>query len=266
MAVRCISFTGSSLTGQRIQAAAAKSNMKHVHMELGGKTPAVIFEDADLDSAATQTQFSIQFNSGQACVANSRIYVQDTVADKFIQLFREKFGAVKMGDPLDPSTTHGPQIDALQYNRVKKYLGIGGQDGSLTLGGDAENGFFVKPTIFENVPEDSRLMRDEIFGPVVAINTFKTEAEAIEKANNTEFGLYAAVFTRDLDRAVRMSKALEAGTVGVNCTSPTNASDAAFGGFKMSGSGREGMLYSLENFVQTKSILIKAGQAGGSIF
>lgn len=112
---------------------------------------------------------------------------------------------------------------------MKQYLGIGGQDGSLTLGGNAENGFFVKLTIFENVPEDSRLMRDEIFGPVMAINTFKTEAEAIEKANNTEFGLYAATFTRDLDRAVRMSRALEAGTMGVNCTSPTNASDAALG-------------------------------------
>lgn len=265
MAVRCISFTGSSLTGQKIQAAAAKSNMKHVHMELGGKTPAVIFEDADLDSAATQTQFSIQFNSGQVCVANSRIYVQDTVAEKFTQLFREKFGAVTLGNPLDASTTHGPQVDVLQYNRVKEYLDIGARDGSLTLGGDAENGFFVKPTIFEDVPEESRLMREEIFGPVVAINTFKTEAEAIEKANDTEFGLYA-VFTKDLDRAVRVSRALEAGTVGVNCTSPTNASDAAFGGYKMSGSGREGMLYSLQNFVQTKSLLIKAGQASGSVF
>ena len=235
-------------------------------MELGGKSPAVIFEDADLEAAAVQTQFSIQFNSGQVCVANSRIYVQESVYDKFLALFREKFAAVKLGDPLDPSTTHGPQIDAAQYKRVQEYLGVGQKDGSLTQGGDANDGFFVKPTIFEKVPEESRLMREEVFGPVVAINTFKTEEEAVRKANDTEFGLYASVFTKDLDRAVRMSKALQAGTVGVNCTSPTNAKDGAFGGYKMSGNGREGMLYSLDNFLQLKTILIRSVQGSGNIF
>jgi aldehyde dehydrogenase (NAD+) len=259
MDIRCLSFTGSTLTGQKIQVAAAKSNMKHCHMELGGKSPAVVFEDADLEAAATQTQFSIQFNSGQVCVANSRVYVQESVYDKFIAIFREKFAGVKLGDPLDPTTSHGPQIDALQYKRVQEYLGVGEKDASLTQGGDANDGFFVKPTIFEKVPEDSRLMREEVFGPVVAINTFKTEEEAVQKANDTEFGLYASVFTKDLDRAVRMSRALQAGLVGVNCTSPTNAKDAAFGGYKMSGNSREGLLYSIDNFVQLKSILIKSG-------
>lgn len=266
MAVRCISFTGSSLTGQKIQAAAAKSNMKHVHMELGGKSPAVVFEDADLEAAAAATQFSIRFNSGQVCVANSRVYVQESVAEKFTALFRAQFSQFALGDPLDPATQQGPQIDVLQYKRIQEYLGIGQKDGSLTVGGDANDGFFVKPTIFEGLPEDSRLMREEIFGPVVAINTFKTEEEAINKANDTEFGLYASVFTKDLDRAVRMSKALEAGTVGVNCTSPTNAKDAAFGGYKMSGTGREGLLYSIDNFVQTKTILIKAAGTSAGIF
>lgn len=266
MAVRCISFTGSSLTGQKIQAAAAKSNMKHVHMELGGKSPAVVFEDADLEAAAAATQFSIRFNSGQVCVANSRVYVQESVAEKFTALFRAQFSQFALGDPLDPATQQGPQIDVLQYKRIQEYLGIGQKDGSLTVGGDANDGFFVKPTIFEGLPEDSRLMREEIFGPVVAINTFKTEEEAINKANDTEFGLYASVFTKDLDRAVRMSKALEAGTVGVNCTSPTNAKDAAFGGYKMSGTGREGLLYSIDNFVQTKTILIKAAGTSPGIF
>lgn len=260
MKVRCISFTGSSLTGQKIQAAAAKSNLKHVLMELGGKSPAIVFEDADLEAAAAQTQFSIQFNSGQVCVANSRIYVHESVVEKFTRLFREKFEAVQLGDPLDPSTSHGPQIDVLQYNRIKEYLAIGEKDGKLTTGGDANDGYFVRPTIFEGVPEDSRLMREEVFGPVVAINTFSTEEEAIEKANDTEFGLYASVFTKDLDRAVRLAKALDAGTVGVNCTSPTNAKDGAFGGYKMSGSGREGILYSLDNFLETKTILIKTSK------
>jgi aldehyde dehydrogenase (NAD+) len=260
MKVRCISFTGSSLTGQKIQAAAAKSNLKHVLMELGGKSPAIVFEDADLEAAAAQTQFSIQFNSGQVCVANSRIYVHESVVEKFTRLFREKFEAVQLGDPLDPSTSHGPQIDVLQYNRIKEYLAIGEKDGKLTTGGVANDGYFVRPTIFEGVPEDSRLMREEVFGPVVAINTFSTEEEAIEKANDTEFGLYASVFTKDLDRAVRLAKALDAGTVGVNCTSPTNAKDGAFGGYKMSGSGREGILYSLDNFLETKTILIKTSK------
>ncbi|KAJ5774332.1 hypothetical protein N7457_009228 [Penicillium paradoxum] len=257
MTVRCISFTGSSATGQKIQVAAAKTNLKHVHMELGGKSPAIIFEDADLKTAVEQTQFSIRFNSGQVCTANSRIYVQESVAEQFIKLFREQFGAVRMGDPLDPATLHGPQIDILQYNRIKEYLAVGEKDGKLTIGGDANDGFFVQPTIFEGVSGDSRLMQEEIFGPVVAINTFSAEAEAIEKANNSDFGLYAAVFTKDLDRAVRVAKALDAGTVGVNCTSPTNAKDTAFGGFKMSGSGREGLLHSLDIFLETKSILIK---------
>ncbi|KAJ5764237.1 hypothetical protein N7533_002918 [Penicillium manginii] len=266
MDVRCISFTGSSLTGQKIQAAAAKSNMKHVHTELGGKSPAVVFEDADLESAAAQTQFSIRFNSGQVCVANSRIYVQESVAEKFKALFREQFEQYALGDPLDPATQQGPQIDVLQYKRVQEYLGVGEKDGELTVGGDAKDGYFVKPTIFEKVPEDSRVMREEIFGPVVAINTFKTEEEAIQKANDTEFGLYASVFTKDLDRAIRLSKALEAGTVGVNCTSPTNAKDAAFGGYKMSGTGREGLLYSIDNFVQTKSIIIKAAGNSAGLF
>ncbi|KAJ5894106.1 hypothetical protein N7495_005797 [Penicillium taxi] len=259
MSVRCLSFTGSSLTGQKIQAASANSNMKNLHMELGGKSPSVVFEDADLESAAQQTQFSIKYLSGQTCFASSRVYVQETVAERFLQLFRENFADVKMGDPLDPKTSHGPQIDQAQYTRVKNYLGIGEKDGDLTVGGNAGDGFFIKPTIIERVPEDSRLIKEEVFGPVVAINTFKTEEEAIEKANNTEFGLYAAVFTKDIDRAMRMSRALEAGTVCVNCTSPTMVKDAAFGGWKMSGIGREGYLNTIGNFLQTKSILIKAG-------
>lgn len=262
MEIRCLSFTGSSFTGQKIQAAAAKSNMKVVHMELGGKSPAVVFEDADLESAAVQTQASVRMLSGQACIANTRIYVQESVAEKFLALFKEKFTAARVGDnPLEPSSHHGPQVDEIQYNRIKNYLEIGEKEGKLTTGGDAKDGYFVKPTIFENTPEDARIMKEEIFGPVVAINTFKTEEEAVEKANDTNFGLYASVFTKDVDRAVRMSKALEAGIVGVNCTSPSMANDTAFGGFKMSGLGRDGYLHSLENYVETKTILFKTGSS-----
>ncbi|KAL4810744.1 aldehyde dehydrogenase domain-containing protein [Aspergillus unguis] len=258
MDVRCLSFTGSSFTGQKIQQAAAASNMKVVHMELGGKSPAIIFDDADLESAATQTQFSVQFLSGQTCMANSRIYVQESVAEKFLALFKDNFGgAAVLGNPLEPSTSHGPQVDELQYERVKSYLAIGEKDGQLSMGGDAQDGLFIKPTVFENVPEESRIVKEEVFGPVVVINTFKTEDEVIEKANASEFGLYASVFTKDIERAVRASKLLEAGTVGVNCTSPTVAKDMPFGGYKMSGIGREGYLHSLDNFLETKTVLIK---------
>jgi len=152
-----------------------------VHTELGGKSPAVVFEDADLESAAAQTQFSIRSNSGQVCVASSRIYVQEFVADRFIQLFREKFTAVTAGDPLDHATSHGPQIDAAQYSRIQEYLRIGEKGGSLALGGDSKDGFLVKPTIFERVLEDSRLMREEVFGPVVAINTFKRRRRQLRR-------------------------------------------------------------------------------------
>ncbi|KAJ9191482.1 hypothetical protein DTO164E3_8826 [Paecilomyces variotii] len=257
MDVRCLSFTGSPVAGQQIQAAAAASNMKNVILELGGKSPAIIFEDADLESAATMTQNSIQYLSGQMCMANSRIYVHESVADRFLALFKEKFGAARLGDPLDKTTTQGPQVDEVQYNRIKSYLEIGQRDGTMTLGGDAQDGFYIKPTVFENVPEDSRIIKEEVFGPVVVINTFKTESEVISKANDTEFGLYAAVFTKNIDRAIRVSKLLEAGTVAINCTSPTQAKELPFGGFKGSGVGREGYGISLENYVETKTILIR---------
>ncbi|KAE8383670.1 aldehyde dehydrogenase domain-containing protein [Aspergillus bertholletiae] len=256
MDVRCLSFTGSTATGQKIQIAAAKSNMKVVHMELGGKSPAIIFDDADIEDAAEKTRFSIHFTSGQTCFANSRIYVQESVADKFIATFKERFGAAaRMGNPLEPTTNHGPQADKVQYERVKSYLEIGEKEGKLTMGGDGGNGF-IKPTVFENLPDDSRIMKEEVFGPVVTINTFKTEEEAIERANASEFGLYASVFTKDIDRAVRLSKLLEAGTVGVNCTSPTIVRDMPFGGYKQSGLGREGLLSGLDSYLETKTVLI----------
>ncbi|KAJ5691022.1 hypothetical protein N7488_011757 [Penicillium malachiteum] len=259
MKVRAISFTGSSLTGQRIHAASAKSNLKHVHTELGGKSPAIIFDDANLETAAQQAMFGIQFNSGQVCIANSRIYVQDNVKEKFMHYFQAAMASVKMGDPLDPSTQHGPQIDHLQYKRVKEFIEIAEKEGKITVGGNPDEGYFIKPTVIEDLSEDSRVMREEIFGPVVAVQTFTTEEEVIQKANATEFGLFASVFTKDLDRAIRLSRAIQAGTVAVNATGvASSAGDGAFGGYKMSGSGREGLLYSLENYLQTKTIVIKS--------
>ncbi|KAK5131662.1 hypothetical protein LTR16_000545 [Cryomyces antarcticus] len=247
MDVRLINFTGSVATGRHVSAAAARSNLKKVILELGGKSPALIFEDADIEQASTETVMSMRLLSGQACIANSRIYVQKSVAPAFLAAFRAKFEDVKCGDPLDPATTQGPQADGIQFERINHYIALGNEAMGKTDAGAKQqqppsttnshgngnsktSGFFIPPTIFTSVPESAPSMRDEIFGPVVHINTFATEAEAVQKANDTEFGLYASVYTRDLDRAMRVARALESGTVGINCTSPTIAGDMPFGG------------------------------------
>jgi len=266
MDIRVLSFTGSVPTGKLIQIAAAKSNLKNVVLELGGKSPAIVFEDADLAKAIKQTQFSIHFNSGQICMANSRIYVQESVFEKFLETYKKDFGDRTMGDPTDPKTNHGPQADELQHKRVLEFLEEGKKSGKLALGGEEvthANGAFIQPTIFTNTPEDARIMKEEVFGPVVNINTFKTEEEVVAKANDSEFGLYASVYTKDVDRAIRIAKQLEAGTVGVNCTSPTTGHDMAFGGYKTSGVGREGLRYSMEHFLETKSVLFEYGDKPG---
>ncbi|KAH8814892.1 aldehyde dehydrogenase [Xylogone sp. PMI_703] len=261
MDVRALSFTGSTRTGRLIQQAAARSNLKAVYLELGGKSPAIIFEDADIEKAVHDTQFSIQWNSGQVCMANSRIYVQDTIFQKFVTLFKEKFGSVSIGDPTQKEVNHGPQADKQQHDAVLKYIEIGKKDGKLELGGtvpSGENGYFITPTIFTETPEHSQIMREEVFGPVVNINMFHSEEEVLAKANNTEYGLYASVYTKNIDRALRCAKAMEAGTIGVNLTSPTTVKDMPFGGYKGSGVGREGKpFYSLDNFLETKAVLIK---------
>lgn len=223
MDVRAISFTGSGPTGKKVQEAAARSNLKKVMLELGGKSPAVVFDDCDLEQTVKDTQFSIQFNSGQACMANSRIYVQDTIAEKFVETFKKVFGSAKLGDPLKPEVNHGPQVDRVQHDKILEYIEEGKKSGQLIMGGDraSEGKLWVPPTAFLNTPEDARIMKEEVFGPVVNINTFHSEQEVIDKANDTEFGLYASVFTKNIDRAMRFAKALEAGTVGINCTSPT---------------------------------------------
>jgi len=263
MDVRLINFTGSSATGKLIQEMAAKSNLKKVILELGGKSPTIVFEDADIEQAAAETAHSIRFVSGQACVANSRIYVQDTVADKFKTAFAKALADFKAGNPLDPATTHGPQADEIQFKRVSEYLKLAKESGGkVEMGGgsikmEGGNGFFIEPTIITDQPENARTMKEEIFGPVVGINVFKTEKEAIEKAVDSEFGLYSSVYSKNIDRALRVAKRMEAGTVGVNCTSPTMAHDMPFGGYKGSGAGREGIGYSLDNYLETKAVMIK---------
>lgn len=265
MDVRVLSFTGSGRTGRLIQEAAAKSNLKKVILELGGKSPALIFEDANIDKAVADTCLSLGFNAGQICMAISRIYVQKSVAPRFIEAFKKRFAAATHGDPTHQTTTQGPQADEIQYKNILSYIEEGKKaGGSLAIGGkgtfEKTNGYFIEPTVFLDSPEDSKITKEEIFGPVMIINTFETEDEACRIANDTEYGLHASVYTKDLDRAVRVAKALESGYVGVNCASPTMARDMALGGFKGSGQGREGWMHSLDNFLEVKTVMIQFEQ------
>ncbi len=258
MDVRALSFTGSTRTGRAIQEASAKSNLKNLIFELGGKSPAVVFEDADLGRAVPETAHSIQWNSGQVCMANSRVYVQRSIAPKFIEAFNLHFGNVVLGDPTDPRTTHGPLADAIQAGMVRGYVAKGKESGKLALGGEFEpETLTIQPTVFTDTEEDAQIVKEEVFGPVVNINIFDTEEEALEKANATEYGLYAAVYTQDVSRALRFAVGLESGMVGVNCTSPQTAFDMPFGGYKTSGVGREGLQDSLDNFLEKKSVLFR---------
>ncbi|OCF40040.1 hypothetical protein I317_06178 [Kwoniella heveanensis CBS 569] len=255
--VRKLSFTGSTQTGRAILIASAKSNMKNVTLELGGKSPTIVFEDADIDKAASSCAFSIGFNSGQVCIASSRLYVHDSIHDSFVEALAKAMGQFQHGNPLEAGTTMGPQADQAQAAIVSKYIGIGKKDGVVAYGGqDTKNNFF-QPTIFTDVPHGSRLNREEVFGPVVVIHRFNDEDEAIRLCNDSEYGLYAAVFTQNVDRALRVAKRLESGSVGVNCNSPMTANDLPFGGWKMSGMGRENGPNGLAPWLEDKSMYAK---------
>lgn len=260
MEIRKLSFTGSTRTGRLIAQAAASSNLKNISLELGGKSPTLIFQDADLESCVEGTAWSVIWNSGQICMANSRIYVEESIAGKFLEMYKAKFGSYKQGDPLGGEASLGPQADSIQHDTVMAYLKSGKEEGGkVELGGGrfGDKGAFIQPTIFTGVSDDARINREEIFGPVTIIHTFKTEEEAIRRANDTEYGLYASVYTKDIDRAMRVSRALEAGTVGINTTSPDTSADMPFGGWKTSGIGREGGLQALEPWLETKSVILK---------
>lgn len=194
-------------------------------------------------------------------MANSRIYVEESVAEDFLAKFNSIATERKLGDPLDPTTASGPQADKVQHDTVLRYLGEAGKSGKVmetSASLPSGNGsLFVRPTILLEQPEDSKVMKEEIFGPVVAINTFKSEDDALRKANDTEYGLYAAVFTKDIDRAMRIAKGFESGMVGVNCTSPTGAWDMPFGGYKQSGIGRESFLLSMDDWLENKSVYMR---------
>jgi len=261
MRVRKVSFTGSIPTGKKIQEMAAKSNLKRVTLELGGKSPAVVFDDCNLDNAVTWTVNAITGHSGQVCFAASRVYVQDGIYDKFIEKYKQMFEerTKAMGDPDSRETMLGPLVDEAQFNRVTGFIQRGKEQnqGTLLTGGArlGDSGYFVEPTIFTDVKEDSEIHRDEIFGPVSVVRTFKTEEEVMKISNNTEYGLMAGVFTQDINKAMRVASNFDSGMVGINCIS-LMMTQAPFGGSKQSGTGREAGIHALRAFTDPKTIMV----------
>ncbi|PQE11472.1 aldehyde dehydrogenase protein [Rutstroemia sp. NJR-2017a BBW] len=263
MDVDKIAFTGSTVVGRQIMKAAAGSNLKKVTLELGGKSPNIVFNDADIENAISWVNFGIFFNHGQTCCAGSRVYVQDGIYDKFVERFKARAAANKVGDPFSAETFQGPQVSKLQYDRVMGYIDEGKKAGAkVETGGErhGDKGYFIQPTIFSNVTEDMKIMQEEIFGPVCSIAKFKTEEDIIKIGNGTTYGLAAAVHTTNLNTAIRVSNGLKAGTVWVNCYNLLHH-QVPFGGYKESGIGRELGEAALANYTQTKSVRIRLGDA-----
>ncbi|KAI1266310.1 aldehyde dehydrogenase [Xylariaceae sp. FL1019] len=263
MDVDKIAFTGSTVVGRTIMKAAASSNLKKVTLELGGKSPNIVFNDADIEQAISWVNFGIYYNHGQCCCAGSRIYVQDGVYDKFVEAFKARAAKNAVGDPFDDNTFQGPQVSQLQYDRIMGYIEDGKKAGAkVETGGSrhGDKGYFIQPTIFSNVTADMKIMKEEIFGPVCAIAKFSTEEEVLKLANDSTYGLASAVHTNDLNTAIRVSNALKAGTVWVNCYNLIHH-QVPFGGFKESGIGRELGEAALANYTQNKSVAIRLGGA-----
>uniref|UniRef100_UPI0037E7C998 retinaldehyde dehydrogenase 3 n=1 Tax=Semicossyphus pulcher TaxID=241346 RepID=UPI0037E7C998 len=257
-----VAFTGSTEVGQLIKEAAAKSNLKRVTLELGGKNPCIVFADCHLQLAVEETQKGAFYNQGQCCTAASRVFVEESIHEEFVRLSIENTKKIVIGDPLDPRTSHGPQIDRQQFDKIMDLIESGKKEGArLEHGGAAEDeeGLFIQPTIFSGVKDHMRIAKEEIFGPVQCIFSFKSQQEAVERANSSKYGLVSAVFTSSMERALSVSAALETGTVWINCYNALHA-QMPFGGYKMSGNGRELGEYALAEYSEVKAVTIKLSE------
>jgi acyl-CoA reductase-like NAD-dependent aldehyde dehydrogenase len=256
-----IAFTGETTTGQEIMRLAAGS-IKKVSLELGGKSPNIVFADADLERFARESPYAVFDNAGQDCCARSRIFVERSVHERVVDLFAEATRNVKVGDPTDEATEMGSLISLKQRDRVLDYIGIGREEGAeLVVGGTApsgealKDGAYLLPTVFDNASNDMRICSEEIFGPVVSIIPFETEDEAVRMANDTPYGLSGSIWSRDVGRALRVAKGIRAGVLSVNCNSSVHT-EAPFGGYKMSGSGRELGMHAMELYTEVKNVFV----------
>ncbi|GAU45868.1 hypothetical protein TSUD_187010 [Trifolium subterraneum] len=257
MDVDKLAFTGSTDTGKVVLQLAAKSNLKPVTLELGGKSPFIVCEDADVDEAVELAHFALFFNQGQCCCAGSRTFVHECVYDEFVEKAKARALKRAVGDPFKSGTEQGPQIDSKQFEKILKYIRSGVENGAtLETGGErlGSKGFYIQPTVFSNVQDGMLIAKEEIFGPVQSIFKFKDLGEVIQRANNTRYGLAAGVFTKNIDTANTLTRALRVGTVWVNCFDTFDAA-IPFGGYKMSGQGREKGEYSLKNYLQVKAVV-----------
>ncbi|CAK9812108.1 Aldehyde dehydrogenase, mitochondrial [Anthophora plagiata] len=259
--VHKIAFTGSTEVGKLIQKEAANT-LKRTTLELGGKSPNIIFRDADLDHAVETAHFALFYNMGQCCCAGSRTFVEDSIYDEFVEKSAARAKSRVVGDPFDVNVEQGPQIDEEQANRIMSLIETGKDQGAELVSGGTrigDKGYFVAPTVFANVTDDMTIAREEIFGPVQQILKFSSLNEVINRANNTDYGLASAVFTKDIDKANYVIQGLRAGTVWVN-TYNVLTSQVPFGGYKMSGHGRELGEYGLQAYTEVKSVIVKVNK------
>ncbi|HTC36231.1 MAG TPA: aldehyde dehydrogenase family protein [Bryobacteraceae bacterium] len=253
-----VAFTGSTEVGHLIMQAAGKSNLKRVSLELGGKSPNIVFADADMPQAIEGSHMGLFFNQGQVCCAGSRVFVEDKVYDQFVEQSTARAKKRTVGDPFDAGTEQGPQVDKTQLDKVLGYIKAGQSEGAkLNCGGGrvGENGYFVEPTVFSDVQDNMKIAREEIFGPVMSIIRFKGIDEVIDRANKTVYGLAAGVWTKDVSKALAIANNVRAGTVWVNCYNVLDTA-APFGGFKQSGIGRELGEYGLQQYTEVKTVVV----------
>lgn len=256
-----VSLTGSVETGKKVYATAA-AGMRHVTMELGGKSPLIVFDDADIEDAVGGAMLGNFYSAGQVCSNGTRVFVQKGIKERFLARLKERTEAIRLGDPMDEATQMGPLVSEAQLEKVLGYVRKGREEGARLISGGGRGpvnaGFYLEPTVFADVTDDMTIAREEIFGPVMAVLDFENEEEAVTRANATEFGLSAGIFTRDLTRAHRVIAALQAGSCWINAYNLAPV-EAPFGGVKQSGVGRENSKAAIEHYSQVKSVYVGMG-------
>lgn len=260
--IKKIAFTGSTATGKHIMKCAAESNLKKVTLELGGKSPNLIFADADMDATVRNIVLGIYYNAGEVCSAGSRVYVEDSVYDQVLEKLKVASNELIVGDPFGEGVFQGAQTSKNQLDKILGYVEIGRSEGAtLVAGGEriGDKGFFIRPTIFGDVTEDMRIVREEIFGPVVVVSRFSDVDDAVRLANNTSYGLAAGIHTTNVNTAINVARKIKAGTVWINTYNDFHAM-VPFGGFGQSGIGREMGIEAIDNYTQVKAVRMKLQQ------